>query len=42
MSVVVPKYLVPHIIGKDKKNITGIVNASGCTFRFDNDVIVQI
>ena len=38
MNIVVPKYLVPHIIGEGEKNIRGIVNRSGCVIRFDNQV----
>jgi len=38
MNVVVPKKLVPYIIGPDDKNITSIVNKCGCVIRIDHDV----
>ena len=38
VHIVLPEYLIPHIIGEDKATINSIVNRSGCIIRFLSNV----
>jgi hypothetical protein len=38
VHIVLPDYLITHIIGKEKATINSIVNESGCVIRFLSDV----
>ena len=38
MDIVIPKYLVSYLIGKDDKNLKNIVKKSKCIIRLDYDV----